>query len=173
LTLGLRIGAAMIFHRRRGALQKNEQCVQSNCCDHSNRDCCAFAHGSGGGRKWFSRGGRARRIWRRSYCGQRARSADGVCRTATARLLRATSSCGLCRSTDAGVCRAGVNGPATSRSSPLTPSAKTGFSWCGLDCSRPLIVAACPPPGALPRAWCRHLNSTFTVARARCPCAPI
>jgi hypothetical protein len=132
LTLGLRIGAAMIFHRRRGALQKNEQCVQSNCCDHSNRDCCAFAHGSGGGRKWFSRGGRARRIWRRSYCGQRARSADGVCRTATARLLRATSSCGLCRSTDAGVCRAGVNGPATSRSSPLTPSAKTGFSWCGL-----------------------------------------
>ena len=70
--------------------------------------------------QWFRRRCGASRIWCRSHCGQRPRTANGVCRSATARLLRATTSC-LRRARRSGLCWAGVLWASVpSRLSPLT-----------------------------------------------------
>jgi hypothetical protein len=66
--------------------------VQSNRRSGSNRHGRTRAYRLSPRRQWFCRWCRVAGIWRRSRCRQRARTANGVRRSATAGLLRATAT---------------------------------------------------------------------------------
>ena len=91
---------------------RNAQCHESYRCGDGIRYCLTFARGFRARRQRLCRWCRSPRIWCRRHCGQRTRTANGICRSASAGLLRATSS-SICRA------RTGLCGPSLLRATPL------------------------------------------------------
>jgi hypothetical protein len=111
---------------------QNAHHVQSNRRSGSHRYYCTLAFRLSPCRQWLCRRRRARGIRRWSYCRQRARTANGVCRAATASLLRASFT-GLRRATSLRRARArlrwtGVLRASVSRSSTLATSNRSSVS---------------------------------------------